>query len=451
MGTVRPMNWLEGEELGHGKFGVVHACVPTDAPEGTEPEHALKRLKPEYLDDEELRKRFAREIEILASFDHPNLMKVVDHGETDDGAPYLVMPLASGGSLRDAMADGRADDKDWWVEVFEGVVAGIAHAHDNGIFHRDLKPRNILLFDHGPCVSDFGIAKQLDLDATTLTKSEQELGTLRYMAPEQFASVKDAKKPADVYALGKIFAHLITGITPEPMKVEVHKVPERFRFFVDKCCRNDPASRYPDGAAVSEGFEKSRAGYEIVLPPDERLSELAEEAADALGTVEEAKALDELSAHVRANRDHEKMNTRGIPYLPNELLRAWSAYSPDGFREAMEGYDGHVSVSGGLPFDYCDIVADFYAAVFRFTDDLAVKRLIVDRLIDLGYSHNRFHVHDVVVDLVAPLSDVTDIAIAEESILKQPKEAAWYAETALTRPLAAPIADAFRESLKSAD
>jgi serine/threonine protein kinase len=75
---------------------------------------------------------------------------VVDHGETDDGAPYLVMPLAEGGSLRDAMADGRADDKDWWIEVFEGVVAGIAHAHDHGIFHRDLKPRNILLFDHGP-------------------------------------------------------------------------------------------------------------------------------------------------------------------------------------------------------------------------------------------------------------------------------------------------------------
>jgi len=444
------LEWREGEELGHGKFGVVHACVLEDAPEGTLPQHALKRLKPEYLGDKELRKRFAREVEILASLDHPNLMKVVDHGETDDGAPYLVMPLASGGSLRDAMSDGRADDKEWWIEVFQGVTAGIAHAHAHEIFHRDLKPRNILLFDDGPRVSDFGIAKQLDLDATTLTKSEQELGTLRYMAPEQFASVKEAKKAADVYALGKIFAHLITGITPEPMKVEVHKVPERFRFFVDKCCRDDPESRYPDGTAVSQGFAKSLADYEIVLPPDEQLSELAEKAADSLGSIEEANALDELNAHVRANRDHEKMNQSGIPYLPNELLKAWSAHTPDGFREAMEGYDDHVSASGGLNFEYCDTVADFYAAVFRFATDLSIKRLIVNRLIDLGYSHNRFHVHDVVVDLAVSLSDPTDVAIAEEAVLGQPEASAWYAESALSRPLAAPIAEAFRSAKKSA-
>jgi serine/threonine protein kinase len=445
------LRWREGDELGEGRFGVVHACVPTDAPEDTAPEHALKRLKPESVGDEELRIRFAREIEILASLNHPNLMEVVDHGETDDDAPYLVMPLATGGSLRDAMSDGRADDKEWWIEVFQGVGAGIAHAHQNGIFHRDLKPRNILLFDEGPRVSDFGIAKRLDLDATTLTKSEQELGTLRYMSPEQFASSKDAKKPADVYALGKIFAHLITGITPEPMKVEVHKVPEQFRFFVDKCCREEPDSRYPDGGAALEGFEKSLAGYEVLLPPDERLSDLAEEAAAALGSINEAQALDDLSAHVRANRDHEKMNTGGIPYLPNELLRAWSAYTPDGFREAMEGYDSHISESGVLNFDYCDTVADFYAAIFRFTADLSVKRLIVDRLIDLGHSHNRFHVHDVFIDLVVSLSDPTDVAIAEESILNQPRAASWYAERALDRALAAPIAEAFTNAQAAED
>jgi serine/threonine protein kinase len=413
--------------------------------------HALKRLKPEYVGDEELRKRFAREVEILASLDHPNLMDVVDDGETQDGAPFLVMPLATDGSLRDAMVDGRADDKEWWVKVFRGIAAGIAHAHQHGIFHRDLKPRNILLFSSGPRVSDFGIAKQLDLDATTLTKSEQELGTLRYMSPEQFASVKDAEKPADVYALGKIFAHLITGITPEPMKVEVHKVPEQFRFFVDKCCRLDPENRYPDGAATLEGFEKSLNGYEIVLPPDELLSDLAEKAAAALRSSEESGALEELDAHVRANRDHEKMNRRGIPYLPNELLRAWGTHKPDGFREAMEGYDNHVSESGGLPFEYCDTVADFYAAVFRFTADLSVKRLIADRLLDLGYSHNRFHVHDVVIDLVVSLADRTDVAIAEESVLNNPAAAAWYAERALQHPLAEPVAKAFRGAQAASD
>jgi len=439
------MRWQEKQELGQGKYGVVYACVPADAVPGIEPDHALKRLKPEHVDDDELRVRFAREIEILASLSHPNLMKVVDHGETDDGAPFLVMPLATGGSLRDAMTDGRADDRGWWIEVFLGVSAGIAHAHEHGIFHRDLKPRNILLFDGGPRVSDFGIAKQLDLDATTLTQSEQELGTLRYMAPEQFASSKNARKPADVYALGKVFAHLITGITPEPMKVDVVKVPGQFRFFVDKCCREDPDSRYADANEALGGFRKSLGGYETLLPPDEKLRELAEAAAGALGTADESSAIAELDGHVRSNRDSEEMNRGGIPYLPNELLRAWGAQLPSGFREAMEGYDGYVSISGGLPFVYCDTVADFYAAVFRFTDDLSVKRLTLSRLIDLGQSHNRFHVHGVVVDLVASLTDSTDVAIAEEAILAQPAAAAWYAEVALRRRLPAPIGEAFQK------
>ena len=134
--------------------------------------------------------------------------------------------------------------------------------------------------------------------------------------------------------------------------MEVHKVPEQFRFFVDKCCRQEAENRYPDGAAALAGFEKSLRGFDITLPPDERLSELAEAAAAALKSTEEAARLEELDAHVRSNRDHVQMNRGGVPYLPNELLRAWSVYTLDGFREAMEGYDGHVSESGGLLFDY---------------------------------------------------------------------------------------------------
>lgn len=378
--------WRTTYELGHGKFGVVNACVPVTTLLSDEPQHAIKRLRREYASDEELRQRFAREIEILASLKHPNLMPVLDHGETDDGIPWLVMPLASEGSLRDAMADGRADDRDWWVGVFEGVLAGVGHAHDRGIIHRDLKPRNILLHAGKPLVSDFGIAKQLELDATTLTKSAQELGTLRYMAPEQFASSKSAKIPADVYALGKIFAHLITGIAPEPMKVDIVKVPEKFRFFVDKCCREDPQRRYADATAALEGFRSCLVGYEVQEPAEERLQELASRAERALGSAREEAAIEELDAHVRANRADEDMNRSVIPYLPNDILRAWLRHNPEGFREALEGYDSHISESGSLVGTYCDVVADFYAAVFRITPDLTAKRLIMERLLDLGYA-----------------------------------------------------------------
>jgi serine/threonine protein kinase len=84
--------------------------------------------------------------------------------------------------------------------------------------HRDLKPSNVLISAGVPLVADFGIAKQIDVDGTTLTRTAQELGTLRYIAPEQSADAKRAGMAADVYALGKILAHMLTGREPVPLR-----------------------------------------------------------------------------------------------------------------------------------------------------------------------------------------------------------------------------------------
>jgi hypothetical protein len=97
-----------------------------------------------------------------------------------------------------------------------------------------------------------------------------------------------------------------------------------------------------------------------------------------------------------------------------------------------------------LAFGYCDTVARFYREIFRSTDDVALKRLTMTRLILTGQQYNRFFVHDLVTELLPTLNDPCDVEITEEIIEKNPRQANWYAATALKGSLAAPIAAALR-------
>ena len=323
------------------------------------------------------------------------------------------------------------------------------HAHDHGVLHRDLKPSNILISRGIPLISDFGIAKQIDVDGTTLTRTAQELGTLRYMSPEQSADAKRAGAPADVYALGKILAHMLSGREPTPLVVDLTGVPEKFRWFIDKCCRNDPADRFQDAGAALARFEELLKTPQVELPPLERGKQLADEAGQAVGQPHEAEAIEALDAHLRTYAGEEQLYRRVVPRIPKAVLRRWAAVQPQSFRELIGAYDKHVSADGELPFDYCDTVADFLQFIFGITTDLAVHRLIIKRLLRVGFSHNRWHVADVTIDLLTSLKSASEVAVAVEVIDDHSRAAEWIADGALKRPLRAPIAEALRQASSS--
>ncbi len=160
-----------------------------------------------HLDDPSARSRFDHEVRLLASLDHPGLVRVYDAGEDGDDAFY-VMELVDGPSLADQLAHGALPEGDT-VVIGRQVADALAFIHERGIVHRDVKPSNILLAPDGPArLADFGIARLLD--STRMTSSGLVVGTAAYLAPEQITG--GAVGPAaDIYALAIVLNECVTG------------------------------------------------------------------------------------------------------------------------------------------------------------------------------------------------------------------------------------------------
>jgi eukaryotic-like serine/threonine-protein kinase len=436
------VRWKVNDNLGSGKFGVVFSCREEDSAGDSWP-YALKRLQSDWLENEEARARFKRETDIQGSLRHENIIRVVEAGESAKWGPWFVMPRAMNGSLKDAIADERAAEPSWSLKVFEGVLAGVAHAHEHQILHRDIKPSNILLFGDAPRIADFGIARQIDVEGTTLTHTAEQLGTFRYMAPEQFHDIKRAGAPADVYALGKVLCHLLSGILPEALKVDLHGVPSEYRHFIDKCCRDDPSQRFPTAAETLKRFQRLSTPVTVVLPPLEQGREIAEQAEASLGTETQQTDIEALETHFVRHESEHAVYMQVLPRISRGLVEAWLTQHLDGFRQVIAHYDVLLEESN-LVFGYCDVVAKFYRDIFQITDDIGLKRLVLSRLVVMGHAYNRFFVHDVVVGLLPKLDDPCDVEIAEEVLEEHGQAAAWYAGSALKTRLPEPIAAALR-------
>lgn len=159
--------------------------------------------------------RFERETRVWKRLDsnHPNIVGWLDSGELPGRfgsvRPYIVMDLMDGGALDKLLGEIGKFTVPEAVEVAMQVLRGLDHAHSRGVVHRDVKPGNVLIGSEA-AISDFGLA--LLMDATRLTRSNQQLGTLQYSPPEQLDG--HATPASDLYAVGTMLYHMLTGKLP---------------------------------------------------------------------------------------------------------------------------------------------------------------------------------------------------------------------------------------------
>src|SRR5213079_62657 len=234
---------------------------------------AVKRILAHQVDSHETLVRLRREAEAVASLDHPNILPIHEISESEEGLPFFSMKYAEGGSLRAAAPALRTKAREC-VRLMAKVARAIAYAHGKGVLHRDLQPGNILLDGNGePMVSDFGLAKWLDVNSD-LTRTTETLGTPGYIAPEQAEWPADELTcAADIYSLGAILFYLLTGrppfvgpnvlyvihkaaATPAPrLRSLAPSLDRDLETIVARCLEPDPNARYQSAGAFAEDLE----------------------------------------------------------------------------------------------------------------------------------------------------------------------------------------------------
>jgi serine/threonine-protein kinase len=313
-----------GEMIGTGGMADVYVAEDTRLARQV----AVKVLRSDLARDPSFVARFRKEALAAAGLNHPGIVAVYDSGE--EPAPYIVMELISGHTLRELIHKGERVPLKRALEIGEGILAALEYSHHSGIVHRDIKPANIMITDHGDVkVMDFGIARALADLGATLTSTWNVVGTAQYLSPEQaLGEVADLR--SDIYSTGCLLYEVLTGKPPfsgetpvsiayqhvsgvlvAPSKI-VPELPAGIDTLLTVALAKNPDDRYQTAGLMLDDLFKIAGGEvvttKIAKAPVSRRKVL-------IGAISGVAALGLLVAGVFMTRPG--VDPSGLPQLPN--------------------------------------------------------------------------------------------------------------------------------------
>jgi DNA helicase-2/ATP-dependent DNA helicase PcrA len=276
------------EPIGAGGMGAVFKAYDTKLQRVV----ALKLLPPEYISQQDRRRRFFQEARAASALNHPHILTVYEVGE-DDGKPYIAMEYVEGETLRHKIKSRSLDLKET-LDISIQIAEGLGKAHQAGIIHRDLKPENLMISRDGYAkILDFGLAKLVaqreralagDSEQKTLLRVETEsgtlLGTVNYMSPEQLLGQRVDRR-CDIFSFGVVICELLTGKCPfvhdnriDTMHAILHEEPKLpmsstaelrpdLRQLLNKALAKTPKHRYQTVTELAADLKSVRRDLEL--------------------------------------------------------------------------------------------------------------------------------------------------------------------------------------------
>ena len=264
------------EQIGEGGMAIVYKARDNKLNRFV----AVKILKAEYSDNEEIVRKFKKEATAIAKLSDNNIVNVLDVG-TQENTNYIVMELINGKTLKEVISEFGKVKYETALNIAIQVAKALDCAHKNNIIHRDIKPQNIMVTEDGVVkVTDFGIAKSSD--SATLTNTSTILGSAHYFSPEQ-ARGSFIDNRTDIYSLGIVMYEMVTGKVPfeadspvtialkhlqekvVPPKEINSKIPESLNKVILKCMEKDANNRYQDVKGLLADLEKIKEDPNYII------------------------------------------------------------------------------------------------------------------------------------------------------------------------------------------
>ena len=265
------------QQIASGGYGAVYEAWDSSVKRSV----AIKTILPEYANQEEFKRRFESEAQLVAQLEHPHIIPIHQYWQDDDGA-FLVMRYIRGGNLRDIMARHGKMSAIQIQRIIKQLVSALDVSHTHGVVHRDIKPENILLDPQGNSyLGDFGIAKNLHTD-DDITATDSIIGTWKYLSPEQIKN-EGISAQSDQYAVAVMLYEMLTGEhpfkdTPVTMMLIKHMqeplpnlldnrpdLPEALNTVIQRATMKQPEDRYPNMTAFANAFNNVIDGVSIKM------------------------------------------------------------------------------------------------------------------------------------------------------------------------------------------